>query len=493
MLLAKIVIDEGRSSISTYSLESSTDLEDCIATSKDLAKFTTAYPLPPAEESTRWTAWRYVSYYMRVWAVILLVNSITMVIMISYGVAKPGSFTYGSAAAAVGANLLASTLARHEHIINFLFRIVCFLPLSTPLWLRRRAAKVYSYGGIHSGCGISAMLWYLVYAVLATLQFDGTGGEEAALAITTTLTIILLIIITGMAHPAVRRCFHNQWELSHRFGGWFVVLLVWAQTTIIVVANAQNSPEPTREVLAKTPTFYFLLLTTLLILYPWLRLRRRKVTHSEQLSSHALRLHFNDRRVSHCIGYRLATNPLLETHGFATIPNPTPLTPSDKDEETGYSILISNAGDWTSHLITHPPKAIWTKGAPTVGLMRIASLFSPLVIVATGSGIGPALSFLQAKPHWPVRVIWSARAPLKTYGAEIVESVLRADGRAVVVDTDGTGRPDLVGLAWGVMREGLGGRKAEAVVVVANPTVTGVVVGGLERRGVPAFGAIFDS
>jgi len=33
----------------------------------------------------------------------------------------------------------------------------------------------------------------------------------------------------------------------------------------------------------------------------------------------------------------------------------------------------------------------------------------------------------------------------------------------------------------------------EAAVVISNPTVTKRVVYGLETRGIPAFGAIFDS
>ncbi|KAK5162923.1 uncharacterized protein LTR77_011084 [Saxophila tyrrhenica] len=486
---AATFIDEKRLRIEQESLEPIFNLDDCTATAQDLSTLTTAHPLPRVQESSRWTNWRHMTYYMRMWALILLANIITIIVLLLSTVNNTSSFGYRDAATAVGANLLLATLARHEHFINMLFRMACILPISTPLWIRRRAAKVYSYGGIHSGCGISAMLWYIVYATLATFQFQGTRAEQTALAITTTLTIVLLVMIIGMAHPAVRRCFHNQWEVTHRFGGWTVVLLVWAQTVIIIVVNAHRASQPTVTVLSKTPTFYFLLIITVLIIYPWLRLRRRTITHSERLSNHALRLHFNDRRVSHCIGYRLATNPLLENHGFATIPNPTNSSGSDADPKKGYSILISNAGDWTSRQINDPPKHIWTKGAPTVGLMRVASLFSPLVILATGSGIGPALSFLQAKPEWQVRVIWSARSPLKTYGSDILNAVLKADPRAIVVDTALTGHPDLVALAWAVKEES----RAEAVMVVANPKVTNTVVGGLEKRGVPAYGALFDS
>ena len=88
-----------------------------------------------------------------------------------------------------------------------------------------------------------------------------------------------------------------------------------------------------------------------------------------------------------------------------------------------------------------------------------------------------------------MRIIWSARSPEKTYGSEIMRVVLRADKRAIIIDTKKTGHPDLTALAW-AMYEGI---RAEAVVIISNPAVTRKVVFEMECRGVAAFGAIFDS
>jgi hypothetical protein len=41
--------------------------------------------------------------------------------------------------------------------------------------------------------------------------------------------------------------------------------------------------------------------------------------------------------------------------------------------------------------------------------------------------------------------------------------------------------------------KGEGRKRGEAVVVISNQKVTKKVVYGLETRGVPAYGAIFDS
>ena len=110
-------------------------------------------------------------------------------------------------------------------------------------------------------------------------------------------------------------------------------------------------------------------------------------------------------------------------------------------------------------------------------------------MVATGTGIGPCLSFLQAKPRYPSRVLWSARRPAQTYDSETFDSVLRADPNAVILDSSTGGRCDLLALAYSLVRES----KSEAVIVISNPKVVSNVVGGLETRGIPAYGPIFDS
>jgi hypothetical protein len=99
-----------------------------------------------------------------------------------------------------------------------------------------------------------------------------------------------------------------------------------------------------------------------------------------------------------------------------------------------------------------------------------------------------------------VRIIWATKDPVQTFGREVVELVYRTDPEAVVIDTRKVGaRPDLVKLAYRVCEEGRevvkgeGRKRGEAVVVISNQKVTKKVVYGLETRGVPAYGAIFDS
>ncbi|PNS21126.1 hypothetical protein CAC42_3464 [Sphaceloma murrayae] len=457
--------------------------EPNISTKEELQAIKDVAPLPqkPASRTWRFLRWNFFSVYRKAFAFVLTANLVAIVIFLVQLRNDTSIANYQNAATAASANFLAAILIRNEHVINVLFWLACSLPVWTPLPIRRRAAKVYSYGGIHSACGLSGTVWYLVFAVLAMTQYPRGGPIEVALAVTTGITLMLLITILIFAYPTIRMKLHNHFEATHRYGGWCAILVLWIQTMLLVISNAQTLQVSFGLALIRSPPFWLLVIITALIIYPWTRLRSREV-QVEKLSRHATRLHFSYTDLDTCMAIRLTDAPLMETHGFATIPN---YSGSGK----GYSVLVSNAGDWTSKIINNPPKRLWVKGAPTLGVMRVALMFRKVLIVATGSGIGPCLSLLQSYPNYPVRVLWSAQDPESTYGNGIIKSVFRSDPNAVIVDTRKTGRPDLLAIAYGM----LVASECEAAVVISNPKVTKKVVYGLETRGIPAFGPIFDS
>ena len=466
------------------SITPSSNFDNEIADKETLQDLLEQHPLPAVEGSQRWHQLRYgfFSVYRRLHAIVLIANLIAICVRISQVVRTPGAFTYADAATAVAINLFISTACRHEHCINIFFRICCAMPHWASLSVRRHAAKVYSQGGVHSACGISAFLWYIFLSVLLPLQWQGNQGIGTAVFVLSGVMLADFLVLIVMAMPKLRVRFHDQWEMSHRFGGWFAVLIVWTQIALLVLEQSFAQSRSYGYCLVTQPAFWFLAAITLMIIYPWIRLRRRKV-EAEKLSDHAVRLNFpnHKRRMTTCAGTRLATYPLTECHGFATIP--------EANGEKGYSVIVSKAGDWTSSIIDNPPSHLWSRGAPTLGVARVALLFKPIVFVATGSGIGPALSFLQVHPDWPCRVLWSARSPEATYGGRIMGSVLAADSHAVIIDTKKTGKPDLVGLTYALVKE----IEAEAVVIISNPKATQEVVYGMETRKIPAYGAIFDS
>ncbi|KAL1844191.1 hypothetical protein VTJ49DRAFT_3847 [Mycothermus thermophilus] len=509
-------------------------------------------PLPPKHGSRlyRYLRWNFGSVYRRLFALVYLANIAAMTVLVFRRITSgdPLSFTRDHAATAATANVLAAILVRNEHVVNALFRIACSSWIrGLPLRARTLAAKVYSYGGIHSGGAVAATSWYVAFVVLLTVDWAKEEGDPGVLRgyvyLASYLVLALLVCMLISAHPSLRRVMHNWFEGIHRFMGWLAVILLWAQV-LLLAAEAGMSPEGAPSfggALVRSPTFWMLIAITLLVIYPWTRLRLREV-HAEVLSEHCLKLTFRNTgfKVDYGQAFRITDAPLRETHAFGVIPlPPSPATahhcpgctctrtPSPSgmkqppttraeplEQPTEFSLLIAKAGDWTSNLIANPPRRLYTRGVPQFGVLRVAGLFSPVVAVATGAGIAPILGLLDSPACRSgavrVRVVWAARAPVKTFGEDVVRTVYKADPEAVVVDTEeeekrrkasgGKGnRPDLVGLAYRVWEDGKevvkgeGKRRAEAVVIISNQKVTEKVVYGLESRGVPAFGAIFDS
>jgi ferredoxin-NADP reductase len=115
-------------------------------------------------------------------------------------------------------------------------------------------------------------------------------------------------------------------------------------------------------------------------------------------------------------------------------------------------------------------------------------LFKSVVLVATGSGIGPCLSVIIAKKT-PCRILWTAPNPEETFGKDIMDSVLECDPKAIIHNTRTQGKPDMNLLAYQLWKES----GAEAVCVISNKRFTTSTVYAMESRGIPAYGAIFDS
>ena len=424
--------------------------------------------------------WIVLSTYRRLFTLVALANTLALVALVACSRLGSVDHAMNDTLICTSVNLVVSVVIRHEHFVNLLFVLSCSLPLSAPLIVRRYMAKVYSYGGLHSGCGLAAIAWYVGYSSLVCRSLYSGRSVSPVISSTTFIIVVLLLLMAYFALPIVRSRMHNWFEVTHRFAGWTVVGLFWIQViyqgTTVRLTGGQS--RATR--VFSMPAFWCLVVITSCIFHPWARLRRRQVT-AEHLSNHALRLHFDYSSVSYGQALKIGRRPLREMHAFAVIP--------EAEGPKGFSMVISNAGDWTRQLIRDPPRRIWTRGVPQYGVLRVAAAFQPVVIVATGSGIGPCLSFFLARPNWQCRILWSTSSPVETYGQKVVSCVERKDPGAVIVDTRTSKRPDLTAAAYELYKEA----QAEAVVVISNARVTRKVIYGLESRGVPAYGPIFDS
>ncbi|MFE3638042.1 hypothetical protein [Streptomyces sp. NPDC059168] len=414
-------------------------------------------PLPPLRRMLKHPR---LMHYNRLIALVVLVN------LIVAGAAAAGGTDPRTCADAVLANLALAVLIRQQYVINALFRMATAAPVSWPLRLRWTLGKVYHFGGLHVGGAVCGTAWFT--ALLVKLAMS--GADPVLLAVSYALAVLLVVLVIT-ALPPVRGRFHDVFERVHRFGGWTALALFWWHTLLLGHGDGRTP--------ITAPQTWVLALVTFSVVLPWLRLRKVPIT-VERPSSHVALVGFDHGHTPFAgSSTAISRRPLREWHSFANVPAPG---------RSGFRLTVSRAGDWTGSFIDDAPKHVWVKGITTAGVANIETLFTKVLYVATGSGIGPCLPHLLAA-EVPARLVWVTRSPRETYGDALVEEILTAQPDATVWDTSERGKPDMVRLACEARQE----CGAEAVICISNKHVTWKVVHGLERLGIPAYGAIWDS
>ena len=409
-------------------------------------------------------------HYNRLIALMIIIN-LAYVGLITKGTWRLGDIPLTLLSNLAIVNFTFAILLRQQYVINLFFKIATSVPTSWPLAIRHLMGKVYHFGGMHVGGVMMGTIWFSAIAASMTVRLmNGGEGVSLATVIVTYAILAILLVMVGFATPKYRARYHDMFEMTHRFGGWTVLLLFWIQT--ILFANDQREP------LLASLGFWLLLLVTFSVALPWLRLKKVPVKIVKP-SDHVALAQFN-YGVTPFEGSSttLSRSPLTEWHPFANIPAP---------DTEGFRLAISRVGDWTGAFIDDMPSHVWVKGIPTAGVGNIEKLFKRVIWVATGSGVGPCVPHLLTQKV-PAKLVWSTRNPRKTYG-NLVDEILSVQPHAVIWDTDKNGRPDLVRLAYEAYKD----FDAEAVIVISNKKLTWQVVYGMESRGIPAYGAIWDS
>jgi hypothetical protein len=451
------------------------------ASSSTIATQSTLYSLnvPEKRQSRPVRNMRHTTFnvYRRLFSIVFLGNMIAFIIML-VKMRTVSQLSLSDLATAASANFTVAILIRQDYIVNLLFRTCWLVPHSAPLRLRRMLAKVYENGGVHSGTAVAGTVWFILLTVVITIQFVERALRSIPILTLTYVLITLLCAIILFAHPRFRFFSHNTFEYSHRFAGWTAIGIFWAELALLTSHFSKATGQSYANTLIRLPTFWFLIAITFHLVLPWLRLRKWHFT-PEQLSNHALRLNF-EKTLPPLSGLAISESPLREWHPFATFPK----------AGGGGSMIISSAGDWTKKTVLNPKTKYWVRGVPKTGVLSMAFIFKRVVVVTTGSGIGPCLSFLlEPSRKTSCRVLWSTPAPLKTYGHEICNSVKEIDPEAVIIDTREMGRPDMVTATYNLFVES----GAEAVFCISNPSMTKKIIYAMETRGIPAFGPIWDS
>lgn len=437
----------------------------------------------PVHERTtpgRWQSFRFhwLTAYRVLISIVIMINLGALVAQLVVNPAVEAAKT------ATAANILAAVLLRQEELINLSFKLLSKLPSTLPLSVRKTIGDFHHYGGVHIGCALSALLWYIVFMSLNTVRVLGLlslGSMTTTLYIdivTAYVALLAILIVCLTAIPRLRVRFHNTFEATHRFGGWAALLTLWIHAGITALTPDASTP------VYAHPSLWFLALTTLLLILPWLRMRRVLIT-AHPLSARELQLTFPHASMPYTSTLRFSTSPLTEWHAFATIPVTSTIS----------KIIISKAGDWTSSMITDPLDRLWVRNPSSLNFLALAPLFKSVLLVATGAGIAPLLSLL-ASPDvvWMksegrrVRVMWCIADPYAAHWGFVMQAIRDVDQDAVVFDSK-VARPDLPFEArWLADKEGV-----EAVFVVSNPKVTKEVVNECKLGGVAAYGAVFDS
>lgn len=416
-------------------------------------------------------------HYHRLTAVVLLVNLGLAGYMLGTGGWSTVELPTSQLASLTLANFTLAVVVRQQYIINLFFWLATRARTSWPLHIRRTLGKVYHFGGLHVGGALAGTLWFIAFTATATVEAIRSGSGMPASLVVTYLLVALLLTVCGTALPPVRARRHDLFERVHRFGGWLALALFWALTVLMIAAEPGSRPLATA--LLTEAGVWALALMTFSVALPWLRLRKVPVVVGRP-SDHVALVQLERRRVPFPgSSTAVSRNPLLEWHSFANVPTPG---------QRHFRITISRAGDWTGALVDNPPSHLWVKGITTAGVANIETLFTKVVYVATGSGIGPVLPHLLAD-EVPSHLVWAVRSPRTTYGDALIDEILAARPNATIWDTATDGKPDMVALAYRAYRE----HGAEAVICISNKKLTWRVVHGLEQRGIPAYGAIWDS
>lgn len=279
-------------------------------------------PLPPEKKSSRpyrQLRHTYFTVYRRLFAIIIVFNIIGWLILET----RPYELDryLRNISSAASANFCVAILARQDYIINGLFDLYVLIPKSTPLGIRKRVAKVYEFGGVHSGAAFCATLWFIRLVILLTVAFAKRSINNVLTSDVPTLAlawviVVLFIGIVIFAYPTLRAKTHDTFERTHRFAGWLCNVLFW--TLIVLSANAiairEDDPRTTGQVIITLPSFWLLSLNTVHTIIPWLRLRKLPTT-AEPLSDKAVRLHLK-ANVKPFYTIRLSDSPLSEWHSL---------------------------------------------------------------------------------------------------------------------------------------------------------------------------------
>ncbi|KAF8753569.1 nitric oxide dioxygenase [Rhizoctonia solani] len=343
-------------------------------------------------------------------------------------------------------NLTIVVLVRNELLLAGLYWSFNYVPFRRFYFHR----MIHSIGGLHVGCAFATFLWIIFYVVELGKNTPFNTPLNIAMFITALILPLGIAVIITFALRPLRERYHNIWEYTHRFVGWFIVADLVAHLTLKALAL------PNPRDLFHTALPYLTIACVISIFYVWFTVRRAK---SER--------------------FRVAC--FLGCH--------------DDFEKREFSLIVGRAGDWTTKLIhdsvaREGPERLYIRGVNPPGFMHMHHAYKKVVTICTGAGIAPALPHIAQKTS-DIFLVWIAKNHEKTYGKDVWDTVtsnLPSD-QMLLHDTGASGRPDIASLIERVAKQ----HEAEAVFVVSNDPYTILCANICWRLGLRCYGATRDS
>ncbi|KAG8998011.1 hypothetical protein FRB94_010781 [Tulasnella sp. JGI-2019a] len=476
-------MEEKLQSESDISCEKITEMPETVLATLSFKHDATATPTPipvVATPPAKIEASRYIKFllwfntYRKFFTVVVTFNFITILLAalnrFPYARANNGAFILG--------NLMTAVLMRNEMFGRLLYLTAnTFLAKWPPLCIRLAATSTLQHlGGIHSGCALSGTAWLIFRVVFLIIHATMNNRAVIATGIITNLAICISVL---SAFPWVRNTRHNVFERHHRFMGWFGLAFTWI---FVMLSNGYEDENGVwnweGSHILKTQDLYFVCAMTILIGLPW-ACTRKVAVHVEIPSSKVAILRF-DRGMQQGLLGRIGRTSIMEYHAFGII---------SEGKHAKYHYMVAGVqGDFTRSLVDNPPTHLWTRELKFAGVSNTSKLYRRGIRVATGTGIGAALSTCLQSKDW--FLIWIGSDQEKTFGktiAGMIESGIEPE-RRILWDTKQLKRPNTMKL----LKETYEKWNAEVIIITSNLGGNTEMMEGCKSLGIPAFGTLWD-
>ncbi|KAL2151690.1 hypothetical protein VTH82DRAFT_6788 [Thermothelomyces myriococcoides] len=430
----------------------------------------------PRKKPSKWILFQlWFNTYRKFFTFVTLLNLAGIIL------AALGRFPYAEKhlGALVLGNLLMAILMRNELFLRFLYLISIYgLRSWAPLWLKLAVTSILQHvGGIHSGCAISGAAW-LIFKIVEIIKYRSV--QHTSVIVAGIITNLAVIISVFSAFPWIRNNHHNTFERHHRFVGWLGIAATWV---FVFTANCYDIKtgewrSDTNSMLS-VQELWFAVFMTVFVLIPWLTLR--EVPVEVEIPSPKVAVIKFQRGMQQGLLGRISRSSIMEYHAFGII---------SEGRKSGCHYMICGVqGDFTRNLVANPPKTLWTRELKFAGVGHASAMFKRGIRIATGTGIGAALSTCIQSPNW--FLIWIGSDQEKTFGPTITRLIYDniPPERMILWDSKKRGgRPDCMKL----LKEVWHSFGAEVIFITSNRQGNDEMMQGCREAGLHAFGTLWD-